>query len=491
MSSIFQTASRPKLAGSFFDFRTSNIPVIPASIGRKVALVFTHTWGPINTVVEVGSLGEWLETFGGDPSNPSSGYVAAVEAFKGSGFNGERGAGGMIAYRVAASAAAKATRVITNTTPATAITLTAKHEGTTGNALRVTTQDHAGDSTKNELVLLDSGGAVLETYVYSDTNIVDLAAQINAASAYVTAVEAITGVALTPGVSQSFTGGNNGATLTGTEYAAALDDLSVPRFGALAFENLTDSTIVASVLAWAKTQDAAGHRFFTVLGGALDEDITAAVTRSAALNDPNFINVGVGSVADDAILVSGSGIVLSTAQLAPRIAGLVANRGERQSLTFSKLADLRVVNGASASDIVKAYDNGVIVLSRASDAAATVRVEKGLTTYTSDTSDMPRGVFSVPRFVAVMHGIQDDLTQWAEESVIGQSSVDDDTRYAVLSQINALLTERQRLGAIQAGWSASISTSPPPSDDDNFVAFVIAAHFGRSTEQVLFTAQLA
>jgi hypothetical protein len=228
-----------------------------------------------------------------------------------------------------------------------------------------------------------------------------------------------------------------------------------------------------------------------VLGGAVDEDITAAITRSASLNDPNFINVGVGSVADDSVLVSGSAVVLSSAQLAPRIAGLVANRGERQSLTFAKLADLRVVNGPSATDIVKAYDNGVVVLSRASDPQATVRVEKGLTTYTSDTSDMPRGVFSIPRFVAVMHGIQDDLTQWAEENVIGQSSVDDDTRYAVLSQINALLTERERLGAIQSGWTASVASSPPPSDDDNFVAFNISAHFGRSTEQVLFTAQLA
>lgn len=491
MSSIFQTSSQPKLAGSFFDFRTSDIPVIPASIGRKVALVFTHSWGPINAAVECASLGEWLEKFGGDPSNPTSGYIAAVEAFKGSGFNGERGAGGLIAYRAAAPAAAKATHILTNTTPATAITLTAKHEGTTGNALRVTTQDHAADTTKDELVLLDSGGAVLETYVYTDVNIADLAAQINAASAYVTAVEAITGVKLTAVASASFTGGADGSTLTSTEYGDALDALSVPRFGVLAFENLTDGAIQATVLAWAKGQDASGHRFFTVLGGALDEDITAAVTRSAAMNDPNFINVGVGSIADDAILVSGSGVVLSTAQLAPRIAGLVANRGERQSLTFAKLADLRIVVGPSATDIVKAYDNGVVVLSRASDAQATVRVEKGLTTYTSDTSDMPRGVFSVPRFVAVMHGIQDDLTQWAEENVIGQSSVDDDTRYAVLSQINALLTERQRLGAIQAGWSASIATSPPPNDDDAFVAFVISAHFGRSTEQVLFTAQLA
>jgi len=210
-------------------------------------------------------------------------------------------------------------------------------------------------------------------------------------------------------------------------------------------------------------------------------------------DDYDIITVGVGSVRDNSILDNtGTAVILSTAQIAPRIAGVIANRGERMSLTFAKLAGLDLLNGASAADIVKAYDNGIVVLSRASDAAATVRIEKGLTTYTTTTNPaLPRAVFSVPRFVAVMHGIQTDLTLWSDDTIIGSTTVDDETRNAVLGYANALLRERQRLGSIQPGWTTFTDPSPPPSDDDAFVAVVIGARFGRSTEQVFWTAQLA
>jgi hypothetical protein len=398
----------------------------------------------------------------------------------------------VLAYRTGGSAAAKAAKILQNTTPANAITLTAKFEGVIGNNLRVTVQDNAADAAKDTLQILDANGTVLETYNYADTDIASLVAQINVGSDWVTATQTITGVKLTYVSASPFTGGADGRTLISGDYTTMLALLEVQRFGVLAFENLTDTSIVASVKAWVVAQRDAGRRFFAVLGGGLDETIGTAITRSAALNDEDFINVGVGSVRDNALLDAAlNPIVLSTAQLAPRIAGILANRGERMSLTFTKLADVDLLNGASASDIVKAYDNGIVVLSRASDAVATTRVEKGLTTFTTTTNPAkPRAVFSTPRFVAVMHGLQTDLTLWSDDIIIGRTTVDDETRHAALGYANALLRDRQQIGAVQPGWTTFVDPNPPPSDDDSFIALVIGARFGRSAEQVFWTANL-
>lgn len=496
MSGTFSKSSRPVLSGTYFDFDVSAPAVVPPAVGRTVTLGITHNWGPFQVPTLVNSLGEFVEKFGANASNPDPGYIAVRNAFLGEGVPDFGGAGAVIVYRQGAAAAAKASKSLNNATPAAAVTLTAKYEGTRGNDLRLTTQDHAADATKNELIIIDAGGGgsqVLETYVYTDTDIADLVAQINANSDWVTATQTITGVALAAVTTQALTGGNDGLTLLAGDYTEMLASLEVQRFGVLSFQNLTDSTIIASVKSWAQGQNAAGRRFFTVFGGALDEDINAANTRTATLNDPDIINVGVGSIRDDALLdVNGNPIVLSTAQSASRVAGILANRGERMSLTFAKLANTTLLNGASASDLVKAYDGGTLVFSRASDVAATTRIEHGITSFiTTSDATRPRSIFSVPRYVFVMHGVQTDLVDWADENIVGKSSVDDDTRASVLAYVNALLAQRQKIKAIQPGWSAYVDPSPPASDDDNFVAFVIAAKFGRSTEQVFFVAQLA
>lgn len=491
MGGVFSKTSRPKLAGSYFNFEISALPTIPPSIGRTVALVFTHDWGPLEKVQTIDSFADFIATFGGNPAAPTSGYIAAYEAFKGEGTPDGGGAGRVLAYRIGGASAAKATKVLQNTTPATAITVSAKYEGSRGNSLRLTTQDHAADATQNELIVLE-GSTVLETYVYTDTNIADLVAQINATSSFITATLGITGVALTAVTSQALTGGDDGVTLVSGDYTQAMSALETQKFGVLTFENLTDAPTLASVTAWTIAQNAAGRRFFLVVGGALNETITTAVARSATLNDPNIVNVGVGSVSDRDLLTSaGLPTTLSTAQLAPRIAGIVANRGERMALTFAKLVGLDLPVGPSTSDILRAYDTGVVVLGRASDREATVRLEKGLTSFVTKTdAARPWAIFSQPKYVAVMHGLQEDLVEWANDNIIGRTTVDQETRQAVLAQINVFMRQREELGAVQAGWVAMVDPNPPPSDDDPFIAFVISAKFGRSVEQVYFTGRL-
>ena len=226
MPGIFSKASRPVLAGTYFNFLVSQPPTVSPSVGQTVCVVFTHTWGPFETAVLCNSFSEFLEKFGGDPLNPSSGYIAVKEAFLGEASPDFGGAGAVLAYRMGGAAAAKATKTLQNTTPAAAITLTAKYEGSSGSGLKVTTQDDPTPAN-NQLIITDTNGVVLETYVYADVNITDLVAQINANSRYVTAVQTITGVALANVSAQPLTGGNDGATLVAQDYTDAMTALEL------------------------------------------------------------------------------------------------------------------------------------------------------------------------------------------------------------------------------------------------------------------------
>ena len=185
MPGVFSEAARPKLAGTYFNFLITQPPTVAPSVGRTVCVVGTHTWGPLETPTLCRSFSEWMEKFGGDPENPSSGYIAAKQAFLGEASADFGGAGAVLFHRMGGTGVAKASKTLTP------LTLTAKHEGTSGNDLKVTVQDLASDATRDQLILHGKGGVILETYDYENNKIVDLAAQINGSSDWVTASGAV------------------------------------------------------------------------------------------------------------------------------------------------------------------------------------------------------------------------------------------------------------------------------------------------------------
>jgi hypothetical protein len=490
MSGVFSKSSRPKRPGAYFNWLAVQQQDVLPAVGSVVAVAFTHTWGPDNTPAVLSSVGQFNDVYGGDPTNPTSGYIASKQAFQGAGLPGEGGASQVVGYRMVGSAGAKATKALLNTTPATALTLSAKYKGTTGNGLTVTTQVNAADGTKDDL-LLYQGTVLLESYTYLGTDIAALAAAINAASGWVTAVSNISGVRLAYVSSQALTGGNDGTTLLSGDYATAMSQLITQRFGIVVWENLTDGPTQASVKTWVQGLNSAGRRCTWVAGGALDETVSTAITRSGTFNDPNIINLGVGHVTDSTTVdSSGNPIVLSTAQAAPRLAGILAFRGERKSMTFAHVAGWTLYSGATDAQILQAFDGGVVVLSVDSNQAAPVRVEKSLTTWTTTTdATRPYKVFRDPKAIATMQAIDVELTNWSEANIVG-NPVDDETRAAVLGFIGVVMDRRVRDRIIQAGYTASIDLVPAPDDSQDYVAFEISARYRRSAEQVFFTGRL-
>jgi hypothetical protein len=501
MPGTFSKSARPKLPGAYTNFVAEAPIVVPAGIGSVVAIPFTHNWGPFKQFVRAQSLGEWESIFGGSRTSP--GYIAVQQAFRGEGLPGRGGAGEVLCYRTGAAAAAKATKILQNTTPAAALTVTAVYEGARGNDLRLTVQDYAPDTvTRDELLVLD-GTTVLERYNYPIINLADLAAQINGTGAYlgqgsdwVTAAVTLDGVALAPIAATPMTGGADGGTLAAGDWTALHTALEVERFSIYAPFDLTDTAVLASLKTWVAAQNAGGKRFTAVVGGALNEPVATAIgaTAGAAMfGDPNVVRVGVGSVSDAGLPdAAGNPTVLSTSQLAPRVAGILAQRGEAESMTFGRLEGCTILVGPSLSDELAAFDGGVVVLGRDSHPDSPVRLGKGLTTFISKSdTTRPYLVYRNPKFVRTMQVFEMEITEYAEQMVIGQLPVNDNTREALVAEMTSRLRKREEATVIQPGWSATVDKDPPPTDDDEFIALLYGMKFGRSVEQVFNTIRVA
>lgn len=493
MGGIFSKANRPKLPGAYFNFVPTPVTPVPSSPGTTVAIPFTHDWGPTEEIVHCDSFQDFQAVFGSSDDTP--GYLAVLQAFLGENVDGRLGAGSVTAYRMVGSAGAKAAHTLVNTagSPANALVLTARYDGTRGNDLRLTTQDHVADSAKNELIVLD-GSTVLETYVYDDTDIAGLAATINATSDWITASELVTGTSLAAVSGVALTTGNDGTTLIAGDWTAMMTALATEAFGVFVPFDLTDSGILASLKTWATAQNNAGYDFEVVVGGGTDESEATAATRSGTLASPLFLNVGVGHVTDTSNGPGGTEIDLSPSQLAPRIAGVLAARGEYLSITGARLQGVDLPVGATPDQQVSAFDDGVVVLARDS-ALVPTHIAVGLTTWrASDAASDPSRpylTYRQPKYVRTMQGLALDLTAYARDEVLGLRPITKATRDAVVAETKRLLDQREQSGVLESGWTVGIDQDPPPTDEDEFIALAISLKFGRALEQIYFSISVA
>jgi hypothetical protein len=506
MPGIFSKSARPARPGAYFNWAATPVTTVLPSIGSVVLLAIVHDWGPDEVIVPTVSLADFQAKFG---PTQSPGWKAVYQCFEGENYAGRGGAGTVLVYRMTGSAAVKATISIQNTTPAAAITLTAKYQGTYGNNLGY--RNVADPSNvNNNLLQITLAGQVVESYSYAKTDINSLANQINASSQWVTAAMLITGVAIAA-VSTStpptvLATGNDGLSLVGADWSLMMTNTSSARFSLFAPYDLTDSTILQSLQVWVANMNIAGKRFMAVVGGALNETASAAATRSTALQTvqtgatisaaEDFVNLGVGSVQDNTLpTVGGLGTtnfnILSTSQLAPRVAGILAARGESQSLTFARLAGVSPLILPDDPSVLQCFNAGVVCLGQDSNPDAPVRIEKGLTSYIGGDATKPYLIYRNPKFLRTMQGIELDITDWATNNAIGLLQVNDATRALVVGQAHEFIQARADRGVIQDGFSVATDPSPPPSDNDEFVALIYGIAFGRSVEQVFNTVYIS
>ena len=494
MPGIFSKAARPARPGGYFDWAATPQATVLPNIASIVALAVTHDWGPANQVIATTSFADFQNKFG--PSTNTDAYRSVFQAYLGEGYNNRGGAGQVLVYRIVGSGGAAATATIQNTTPANALTITARYQGTYGQNITLSKQVNPQNNSLEDF-LVSVNGTVAETWTHVPTDIAGLAAAINAGSVWVTATSLITGVALGSIPNTALASGNNGtAALAGGDFTNMESALGTFRFSLFAIGDIattanisggawSDSTgnaVLTALLAWQASCNTSGKRFMTVLGGSLADTPTSAVARSALANDPNVVNVGVGGLIDSNLLPTST--TLSTSQLAPRIAGILAARGEEMSLTFSRLSGTTAYGFATDSQVLQAFNGGVIVLSQDTNPDSPVRIEKGLTTYIGGNANLPYLIYRNPKFVRTMQTFELELTDWAATNAVGLLQVNDNTRAYVVGYAKSALKSRADRGVIQDGYTVGVDPNPPPSDNDEFVALVYGIAFGRSVEQV-------
>lgn len=485
----FTPTSPPRRGGDYTRFAIKRSSALPPSTGSVVAIPFVTDWGPLKVPTPVDSYAEFLQVFGPplDPANPSEGHVAVYNAFRGEGDDAP-GAGRVIAYRHAGSAAAKATKVLAAGATPSALVLTALYEGARGNNLKVAVVANAADPTNARDILIYEGTLLLESYTgYLSSTITQAAIDINAQSAYVRANTGTNGTKLDALAATAFASGNSGTSMVIGDWTDAgtgtIAMLEPQQFGYFAPANLTDATILAALVAWniAKNGADKAKRFFLVYGGALNEVYATAKARALLANTENCITWGVGSYKDSAI--TAAGLTMSTAQLAPRLAGILAARRGTSALSFAYLQDLSIVAGPAEADILDAMDNGVVVVGLGSGGT---RFERGVTTYTTKSdANKPFATYSRIKYVTTMQNFERDGKEANESGdVLGKLNVNNDTREFLVGREQKRLDQYIERGEVQPGAKVFLTQDPPPSDLDEYVAVDWQGQFERTLEQV-------
>lgn len=476
---------KPVRPGTYITIVGQKAATSPIGGGSTVAVPFQHDWGPVGVGAPLQSIFDFESVYG---TSQTDGRQAVLEALTGA---GGTGAGAVLPVRLGSSSQASATLVLNNTSSASALTLTAKYPGVRGNRLIPAVIDYAPDATRNVLQLYTDtySGDPLEQFIHVDGDINGLAAAINLTSQYVTATvnSAAAPLALSGATPASMAGGVDPSPLS-ADYVTALNALQVQEFSVIAFQNLTSSSIQATVLAWVRQMASRDQPVIWVVGGDTSDTLSSAITRSAALADPHVINVGVGQYIDD----YKGGAIVSTAQLAPRIAGAFIGRGDTRSLTFARIEGIRPVpSGAGTpaptlSEIEQAIQNGVTVFSRSLSPDADLKVEKGLTTFTSTTDpNRPLDIFSDPRLVRVTDLFLRGLKIWGDENIIGGQPVTDDLRGTVLVELLRRITELSRRGLIVPGTAAADVPSPADPQLADAVPFTFSWQYTRTANYLL------
>lgn len=472
----FTPEAPPVRSGDYTRFVTKPVSTIPVGTGGTVALAFVDDTGPANVPTLYTSWQDYLDRNGAplDSTNPSEGFLAVYNAFKG-------GAGAVLGVRQAGSSLAVADATVA--AGVGGFTLEALYEGTKGNAIAYeVVANIANPATQRDFRLFYNGVLVVERLGVGANDILSLVDTLNRqAKKYIKPItDAENGTVLDAQALTNLSGGDDGATLTAGDYTALRGLLEPQKFGYFGFANLTDASVKAAMQAWAEGLNNADKpkRFFIGFGGAGAETYAEASGESTGWDNENTIRLALGTYRD-----TNLDVVLTSAQLLPRLLGAASALGGVESLTNFYFDDLELITGPTESEIVASLEDGLTVLRLGEDGVA---IERGLTTYVSDSSDKPFETYSRIKYVTTMQAFEREgrIANESRTGPIGRAVVNQDTRDAVVAAEQRRLDQFVLRKEIQPGAKVVLSADVAQTDDDEFVAVDWIGKFGRTLEQI-------
>lgn len=496
MPGRWNPANPPTRPGAYTNFKAAAVARIGAPLAGTVAVPIVNDWGPEGEVVEANSFGEYKAVYG--DTITAEGYRAGYQAFKGEGINNRGGAAKCLFYRMVGSSGKAAFVELADTAEAEdadAVVITAKYKGSRGNDLKITVEANANDESKYDIVVLLDGTEV-ERWSYTKATNSTLAEVVSTKSDWITVKVNSSAAALETG-SFSLTEGDDGSELEAEDWETMMAALGSRRFSVFVPYDLTDETVIAAVKTWASHPEnglnAKGKRFTVVLGHE-NATLEAALEEATALGAEDICYLGGFKVQDSGIVdANGDAVTLTPSTFAPRVAGVIAATGGTASITFSRFADVTLVEGLSDDDdFVDASEGGVITVAEDSNELAPVRIEQDVTTYLSDTEAKPKEIFGKLKFVRTMQSFEMAITEFAEnKEVIGKLGVNDESREYLIGQYRLILESYEETGEVLTGSRIYISQDPPPTTTDNFIHTVYELTFGRDLQQARGTVIVA
>lgn len=246
-----------------------------------VAYPFTANWGPINVLTPTVQASEFKAKFNAGVTTFTANKVY-FHAFNGNPLEVD-------GYRMATSAAAKGTCTLNDSGSAKSIELETLYQS--DRAFQAVVKDGVGGTKIIQIV--ESGNKLVDV---EDSTLAGLISKLNL-SDYVRVKSQGTNLPAN-NAGTSFSGGNNGSTVTATEYAAFLDTLEADRTqSAFAYDGVSDEELLTTAETWVKRVRTEGFYLDFVRGGTGDWDTdsgAAANTKSKAINHRGIVNVGNG-----------------------------------------------------------------------------------------------------------------------------------------------------------------------------------------------------
>lgn len=475
MSGKWSNTSIPPEPGVFINFETTGtIGVAPGPFG-VVGVPFTAAWGPLDEFTLLNNPSELDYTYGADNGNGTTTSWVARDIFEG-------GAAQVLARRIGDGTEAKASKVLQNTTPAPAMTLTAKYHGTRGNAFGVTTRTNPMDAALRDLLILE-GGAVRETYTYAPTDITALAAKINdtvSGSNLVVASAVTSGVVLATVTNSTFTGGANGGAPIAADYIDATGAFERNGgFDIFTLDGVANSAIVSSLVAWTRSMNDAGRYVFTVVGGDTGEVVSAAITRAQGYN--NEFVATLGGQDFKVTLPDGTEVARTSAQLAPRLAGAIAASGLSGSVTRAVMRGVKLANPLSGPELASSIKGGLVSLIRRGEQ---VIVADGVTSFTGFT-DIKDGTFGTISSVRAMQEIGVTCDRILETEFLGKKRNTPTVQRAIQNRLTGYLQQLEAADVLVNGSTVELDTRF--NNSGYSIYLLINVRFAHELKRVLIT----
>lgn len=437
--------------GFYLNFVAAALAAIKPGARGVVAVPVKANWGPVNTVVEIESEAQLIDTYTNTTGSGLTTYDTIRMALLG-------GAKKVLGYRMADTSAAKGSVTLkdTATTPADVLKLETKYES--NRAFNVTVRANPVDAEKQDILLYE-GTALLRTFTFAKgaSGVDNAVSAINGDTGnkwiVATKVAAGNGI-LAAGNAKPFANGNNGVTgITNTNYVNAMAAFEARQFNLFALDGISDSALQVSVKSWVERLRNEGKGIMAVLGGSAtdDQDVAQGNTRSTTMNHEGIVNVITSAKL--------AGVWYSSAQIAPYIAGLIGGQRLSESITYAVCPFEDVAPRLTNSEVETALQAGSLVLVHDGEK---VKVEQGLNTLTSLRQGQNRQWRKV-RAIRVMDAINADLLKTASDNYIGKVNNNDDGKVALINACKQYMDTLVIGGLIERDYTVGLDSRFHPA----------------------------